>query len=285
MNKTYKSEDCYNYSQSSLWIFEIFKDIRKRKEGKRLFYKNRWFEFHPFMWGGKLELDEAGYFDERPMLVFQLTSLLAIPSMTAFILTGSVYWILLSILFLNIGMGTIYLHLPFKTGIEECEGGRSWGFYYFMNEGFEDINLILKWGNKSKYIYFPWNLEWYRTSILLKDHSWEHEKKGNRKEFWNKKWKPVLWEESYPYTYILKSGKIQERTATIHLKQWEWRRKWLMWTKLFNRVSTSIEIQFNDEVGERSGSWKGGCLGCSYDLKKNETPEQCLRRMERERKF
>ena len=39
-------------------------------------------------------------------------------------------------------MGTIYLHLPFKTGIEECEGGRSWGFYYFMNEGFEDINLI-----------------------------------------------------------------------------------------------------------------------------------------------
>jgi hypothetical protein len=40
-----------------------------------------------------------------------------------------------------------------------------------------------------------------------------------------------------------------------------------------------------DEVGEEAGSWKGGVLGCGYTLLPNETPLQCLRRMEKERKF
>jgi hypothetical protein len=44
-------------------------------------------------------------------------------------------------------------------------------------------------------------------------------------------------------------------------------------------------IEFNDEVGERTGSWKGGTLGCGYNLLPNETPLECLRRMEKERKF
>ncbi len=59
-------------------------------------------------------------------------------------------------------------------------------------------------------------------------------------------------------------------------------RKWLPFLK---RVVTSIDVTFNDEVGERSGSYNGGCIGCGYDLLTNETPEQCLRRMEMERKF
>ena len=39
------------------------------------------------------------------------------------------------------------------------------------------------------------------------------------------------------------------------------------------------------EVGKKKGSWKGGCIGCSYDSKPGETPEECLKRMEKERKF
>ena len=30
---------------------------------------------------------------------------------------------------------------------------------------------------------------------------------------------------------------------------------------------------------------KGGTISCSYELRKDETPEQCLRRMEKERVF
>ncbi len=38
-------------------------------------------------------------------------------------------------------------------------------------------------------------------------------------------------------------------------------------------------------VGERTGSWKGGTIGCGNDLLPGETMEQSLRRMERDRTF
>ena len=43
-----------------------------------------------------------------------------------------------------------------------------------------------------------------------------------------------------------------------------------------------IAIEFDDEVGKDKRSWKGGCLSCSYNLLPNETPEECIRRMEKE---
>jgi hypothetical protein len=46
-----------------------------------------------------------------------------------------------------------------------------------------------------------------------------------------------------------------------------------------------IDIEFNDEVGERSGSWKGGTIGCSYAMLPTDTIESCLRRMEKEREM
>lgn len=46
-----------------------------------------------------------------------------------------------------------------------------------------------------------------------------------------------------------------------------------------------IDIEFSDEVGERTGSWKGGVLGCGFDMLPGERPVDALRRMELERKF
>lgn len=104
--------------------------------------------------------------------------------------------------------------------------------------------------------------------------SWEPEKIPDERE-----------QFSFPYRYLLKNGTVQERVATVHVERWEWRPRCLQWTKLFAKVRKSIDVLFSDEVGERSGSWKGGCTGCGYDLLLGETPEQCLRRMERNRKF
>lgn len=87
--------------------------------------------------------------------------------------------------------------------------------------------------------------------------------------------------QTHSYTYTLKSGVVQERTATIKVETRKWTRFWIP----FKRTIKSIDITFNDEVGERSGSWKGGCIGCSYEMLPNETPLQTLRRMELERKF
>lgn len=86
---------------------------------------------------------------------------------------------------------------------------------------------------------------------------------------------------SYPYTYALRSGSVQERTATITEETRLWTRPWLP----YKCLSRAIDITFSDEVGERSGSWKGGCIGCSYPMLEGETPLTALRRMEAERKF
>lgn len=99
---------------------------------------------------------------------------------------------------------------------------------------------------------------------------------------WTHREHKVLTEpEDHPYTYTLRSGEVQHRTATIKAEQ----RKWTRWWIPFRRVSRSIDITFSDEVGERTGSWKGGCVGCGYEMKPGETPLQALRRMEAERKF
>jgi hypothetical protein len=54
---------------------------------------------------------------------------------------------------------------------------------------------------------------------------------------------------------------------------------------LFSKISTDIDVNFDKEVGKKKGSWKGGVTGCGYKMRKSESPLECLRRMEKERKF
>jgi hypothetical protein len=94
------------------------------------------------------------------------------------------------------------------------------------------------------------------------------------------------WQETYPYHYCLSNWTVQERTATICVEEREWR--WRIFKYVLpwpRKVHRYIEIEFNEEVGDRTGSWKGGTVGCSYSLRPDETPLECLRRMERERRF
>lgn len=58
---------------------------------------------------------------------------------------------------------------------------------------------------------------------------------------------------------------------------WHWIEDCMKWR--------GIDVDFDGEVGERTGSWKGGTVGCSYESRPGETPVQTLRRMERERRF
>lgn len=290
----YQSDDLYNYEQKSWWIFEIFKKIRHIEDKPRNFYRNEWFEFHPFKWGVHTTLQEAGYFDERPQLQFYLSQLLGLVLIPILVLNFSWWLLLLTLTFLIVGIGEMFLHLPFKTGIDNCGESKQWGFYIYYHGFLSETNLVICLGERNKYIHFPWNLEWYRTSYLKQTEGvslelgigeWEHEYKRKPINSWEDKWKGVLWEKTYPYTYVLESGEVQERQATVKVKEMEWRRKWLMWTPLFNQVIRSIDVEFDKEVGERTGSWKGGTVGCGYEMLPNETPLQTLRRMERERKF
>jgi len=112
----------------------------------------------------------------------------------------------------------------------------------------------------------------------------------------NKNWKPIhevgpvligqSWYElkTYHYDYVDSyDGEIIP--CTYWVEEREWRPKWLGWLGLFKHVQRNIEVQFSKEVGSEKGSWKGGVTACGYELKPNELPYECIRRMERERKL
>ena len=77
--------------------------------------------------------------------------------------------------------------------------------------------------------------------------------------------------EAHPYTYVLKSGEVQKRTATVSKRRHILGRRWLSKLGWPATIRESIDIAFDDEVGERTGSWKGGTIGCGYDLRRGET--------------
>jgi len=138
----------------------------------------------------------------------------------------------------------------------------------------------MKGGSKWWTWYIPFFTKcWVRSSILLKDGTWEHETKGDRKEFYNAYWKQKQKSWKYNYTDSYDGEVIP---VTIYVEEREWRPKWLTWTKKFNTIHKSIDIHFSKECGERKGSWKGGTTQYSYAMLWNETPLDCLRRMEKE---
>ena len=97
--------------------------------------------------------------------------------------------------------------------------------------------------------------------------------------------KKLLKKETYPYTYTLRSGEQQQVNATI-VKHRRIKGRNLLhkigWPKT---TEYEIDITFDGEVGEEAGSWKGGCIGCGWEMLPAERPIDTLRRMEKERKF
>lgn len=210
-----------------------------------------------FGWGFDISFELCGYFDNRPRINIDL------------------------IFF------SLTLILPFRNSwTDECIPPK-WGISYHGNMFwiYRGGKGNMKGGNKWWTIEMPWNYDWIRTSVLCRNGLWEHETPGYSKNFWDDKWKNIIKYDVYPYTYILKSGKIQNRTAIVRIEEREWRWHWFKWLPYPKKISRTISVDFSDEVGEETGSWKGGCISCSYEMLKGETPEQTLRRMEKERKF
>jgi hypothetical protein len=224
--------------------------------------KNKWiyeskyviFYFTP---GFDISFEICGYFDNRPRINLEL------------------FFFSLTLIF------------PFRNKwTDECDPPK-WGIAYhnetlWINRGGKGNG---HGRNKWWSFYSPFSLQWIKTSALRKDGTWEHETKKDRKDLYRDEWRDVLWNETHPYIYTLKSGEIQNRQATIEVREREWRWHWFKWLPLTKTISKTIEIKFDDEIGEETGSWKGGVTGCGYILLPNETPLECLRRMEIERKF
>ena len=243
----------------------------------------QWVSFYPKFNAG-FYVEKAGYFDERPQVHTSLTQLVVLAALP-FLLFQSLIFILTLPLVL-FGWGTLYINLPIKTGIQDCDSA-AWGFNYHDNKIWIYIGGggNFQGGKKWKTFTMPWDYTWVRTSLLLKDQkSWAHETKGNRQEFYNDEWKDkdLVFIETHHYKDNFDNKVV---LATIRVEEREWRPLVFKWTKLFSRIRKTIDVEFSSEVGKEKGSWKGGCIGCSYVIRPNETPFECLKRMEKERVF
>jgi hypothetical protein len=247
-----------------------------------------WVTFYPRKSTG-FYVEKAGYFDERPEIHTSVTQLIMLALLPVFIYYCT--WSLLLTPLLLFGWGALYIHLPIRTGIQDCDSA-AWGIHYHSNKLWIYIGGAgnFQGGRKWKTITMPWDLTWVRTSTLKQDHFWYNESQKNRlnwggKEdsegsyYWLEKNK---WKETHSYTDSYDGTVVN---ATISVKEREWRPLWFQWTSLFAKKKKTIEVEFDKEVGKRKGSWKGGTLGCSYELLPTETPLECLRRMEKERDF
>jgi hypothetical protein len=197
-------------------------------------------------------------------------------------------------LHIAIGLGQIFINLPFLDRAI-CQGPNSieqprWGF------SFSENTLHLNWGRRGRVIWMPW-CPWYGIREYL-DHEGQ--------------WRPRLHVSdegaeaphltlTEPYHYMLSNGDVQHVTATITRERtwptWQWfgtsgRVRKAPVSDALRRVQVRlaqpkqyIDVRFSDEVGERAGSWKGGTVGCSYEMKPGETPRHTLSRMQRERRF
>lgn len=150
------------------------------------------------------------------------------------------------------------------------------------------------WWRRHYSWYFPWSHDWHSTEVLCPyffgPAIWKETRSDRRKgrdafkvmDEQNKAAASVT--EEYDYTYTRKSGEVQNVKAKIHVTRMVWRMRW--WPLLpFSKSRTSIHVDFSSEVGEGTGSWKGGTTGCGYDMLPGESALSTLRRMQSERKF
>lgn len=187
--------------------------------------------------------------------------------------------------------GNIFIRLPkwFYREAPIGEISNSYGFTWRWGRdwGFGD-SIHFNWGVKYKIINMPWQWTQVRHEILMADRSWRPVKNIHFDDPDNSG-RPWEWEgkfiEKHPYTYLRKNGEVQNRTATIGVEVREIRWRWFKWLPFPRIIRKAIDVAFDDEVGEHTGSWKGGTIGCGYTMKPGETPLQTLRRMETERKF
>lgn len=259
-----------------LWIYTMInfvqehhsQDLRdnQRDRDEYVFNKRGWFP----SWGWQLCISR------NP---FKLYKLLALS--LSFTKTGN--------FFKGFSLGFFGIKFYFSRMRYDDSSCRSYGFY------FDEEALVFQWSKCDwedegfiKFLYYPWSYSECMSQFLTTGGLWFTE---NRKLSWedNDALKKALQKtERHPYKYTLGNGVVQEVTATVtamrytHWQRWFGLGKYRITPK---KVSTSIWVKFSAELGESTGSWKGGTVGCVWDLLPGETFEQSLRRMEKERKF
>lgn len=168
-------------------------------------------------------------------------------------------------------------------------GLKWWGFDWKWNKH-DHMVFWFGWPNKEHKLYaLPWSWQHVTTQHLSKSKGWvvRQQPATLGAPYLLPQDDPDIYVEKLPFIYVLKNGEIQNRVATVTARRTEWRWKisqsmGLPWPK---KVAESIDVEFDDEVGESAGSWKGGCVGCSWPWHRGQSFKDALMNMQLTRTF
>lgn len=202
---------------------------------------------------------------------------------------------------------SVFVHLPFLQRWHKEPNdpmGDRWGFSFSDGDA-----LHLNWGRKLKIIDMPWSYTWIETAMLLDRpvpsmaqiapgdapvELWAIDNETTRREALAQgRCAREVYEDvckkrlklRRTYTYRLSCGTEQNVRCTLTIRRTEWRQRWLKWTSWGNRRITYLDVEFDDEIGEGVGTWKGGVLSTSQRIRPGDSIEQTFTWMQRDRKF
>lgn len=238
------------------------------------FKLSNWFDYYNGI-NSSLFLEKYGYYDDNPILHTSVTQLLMIVLMPVLCCYSFLFLLLMPLCFF--GYGKLFVRLPINTNGLAVDAPR-WGVD-FHNDTF--------WLYVGKSKVITWDLpfftfEWIRTSVLLNDETWEHDTKSHKKNLYDDFWEDKKKYYIYSFTDYYDGEVIPVKFFVLER---EHRPKWLNWTTIFSKKTRMIEIDFSKPVGkDKKDNWKGGLVGCSYEMKQNENPMDCIIRFEKEYK-
>lgn len=186
-----------------------------------------------------------------------------------------------------LGWPSIWLKLGIKEKADFDINSKSRAYGFSFSDG---NTLHLYWGRASKIFWWPFRPHCIRSEYLRADGTWA-EIPLRRK-----------WGSPEDKAFTAE----REATEAVYVEDWFYQTRWcerqsgkarikvsrgfilpfaLSWLSFLARERRYIDITFNREVGTEAGSWKGGCVGCSYQMRKGESPPETFKRMMNERTF
>lgn len=131
--------------------------------------------------------------------------------------------------------------------------------------------------------FLPWT-QWrhVRHSFygLMGEHLYDEPQGSKLGDDWSERQKR---EDAVPTrTFAFKDFDGEELTVTSKIEEREWRfgTGYFKWLSLFRRpkISRSLDLSFSKETGRRKGSWKGGTIGHSIEMRPGELHEAAFKR-------
>lgn len=159
------------------------------------------------------------------------------------------------------GNGYDFLQIKYGRSTHDSSTDKSWCKHLPWKQ----------WNHVRHSFYAPDGSHFYTEPKRVKGRGMEHF------EAWMKKQEecPVVHFGFEDY-----DGELIVATCRIEEREWQKGEGWFKWLKWFScpLIHRTLNLHFSAEVGTEKGSWKGGIIGTSREMKPGDTPESAFRR-------